>query len=284
MKKIMAILLAFALIFLCACSDKDDGRVKTADMLNITNTDKTFLGCLSRFDAVVAAMSAKITVLEDAHNAVIESQNKTEYFLEKDYILTAFEPFILTTSSIVQGFTQDMTNETAQDYYKLQSEGMDITFTSDGENYELLFVSESTVKSYTAEYDAKNDSLRYVYSVEESDEETVEEFLEFSRAENGAYVIRSLKSRCYIEFNSDDEIEYFCCGELYEGEFSIDESIYPVPDEKIDGFWVTENGKGSFINIHTFEDNLLTHEDRSSGPWKTVRINGDDYASAFYGR
>ena len=284
MKKISAILLVLMLVFLCGCSDKGDVRVKTADMLNITNTEKNFLGCLSRFEAVVAAMSAKTTILENAHNAVIESDNKTEYFLEENYILTSFEPFVLDTLSIVQGFTENMTNEAAQDYYKLQSEGMDITFTSDGENYELIFVSESTLKSYTAEYNAKNDSLRYVYTVEYSGEETVEEFLEFSKTESGAYVIQSRTGRCYIKFNRNDEIENFCCGELYEGEFTLDESVYPVPDEAIDEFWVTERGKPVFNSVHSFENNLLIHEDRSSGPWKTVRIDAENYASAFYGQ
>lgn len=284
MKKTAAILLAVMMLFLCACSDKDDGRAKTADMLNITNTDKTFLGCLSRFDSVVEAMTAKITILEGAHNAVIESGNKTEYFLDENYILTSFEPFVLNSVSVVQGFTADMTNEAAQDYYKLQSEGMDITFTSEGENYELRFVSESTVKVYTAEYDEKNDSLRYVYTVEDSGEETVEEFLEFTKTENGAYLIQSGTARCFIKFNSDDEIENFCCGELYEGEFTLDESVYPVQEEELDEFWVTERGKTLFNSIHTFEDNLLTHEDRSSGPWKTVRIDAENYASAFYGQ
>jgi hypothetical protein len=81
-------------------------------------------------------MSAKISILEGAHNAVIESGNKTEYFLDENYILTSFEPFILSALSTVQGFTADMTDEAAQDYYKLQSEGMDISFTSEGENYD----------------------------------------------------------------------------------------------------------------------------------------------------
>ncbi len=284
MKRFVAVLLAIALVLLCACSKNDKGRVKTADMLNITNTEETFLGCLERFESVKDAMSAKISILEGAHNAVIESGNKTEYFLDDNYILTSFEPFMLSALSTVQGFTSDMTDEAAQDYYKLQSEGMDITFTSEGENYELTFVSESTVKTYTAEYDAKTDSLRYVYSVEESGDESVVEFLEFSKAGKNAYAIQSGNTRCYIEFNKDDEIVYFCCGELYEGGFTLDESIYPEPEKNLDGFWVTSRGKTVFNNIHTFEDNVLTHEDRSSGPWKTVRIDAENYASAFYGQ
>ncbi|MBR4858118.1 MAG: hypothetical protein IKU08_02910 [Clostridia bacterium] len=281
MKKISAFLLALMLLFLCACSDKGDDRVITADMLNITNTDKDFQGCLSRFEAVLSAMSAKISILEEAHNKVIRSENKNEYFLDENYILTSFEPFIIETLSITEGFTADMTNQTAQDYYKLQSEGMDISFSSDGANYELTFVSETASKSYTAEYDEETDSLRYTYAVEDGDEETVEEFLEFSKTESGAYVIQSRCSRCYIEFNKNDEIVYFCCGTLYDGEFTPDESIYPEREKEPDGYWVISRGKSSYSGIHTFEDNVLIHEDRSGGPWKTVRINGENFASAF---
>ena len=281
MKKIFAVLLALMLLFLCACSDKGDNRVITADMLNITNTDKDFQGCLSRFEAVLSAMSAKISILEDAHNKVISSENKNEYFLDENYILTSFEPFITETLSITEGFTADMTNQTAQDYYKLQSEGMDISFSYDGANYELTFVSETASKSYTAEYDEETDSLRYTYAVEDGDEETVEEFLEFSKTEGGAYIIQSRYSRCYIEFNKNDEIVYFCCGTLYDGEFSLDESIYPEREKEPDGYWVISRGKSSYSGIHTFEDNVLIHEDRSGGPWKTVRINGENFASAF---
>lgn len=282
MKRIISLLAAILLLF-CACSKKEVQQPKTADMLNITNTDETFLGCRSRLDAVLSAMSSKISTLESAHNAVIKAENENEYFLESNYILTTFEPFNLSSLSITDGFTADMTNETAQTYYELQSGGMDISFTSNDENYELMFVSESVVKSYTAEYDAETDSLRYTYTVENSGNETVEEFIEFSKAESGAYVIQSGKARCYIKFNSEDEIEYFCCGELYSGGFTLDESIYPSPDEALDEYWVISRGKTEFSNIHTFENNVLTHEDRSSGPWKSVKINADDYASAFYG-
>lgn len=281
MRKTVSVLLALMLLFLCACSDKGDNRIITADMLNITNTDKDFQGCLSRFEAVLSAMSAKISILEEAHNAVKRAENKNEYFLDDNYILTSFEPFIIETLSITEGFTANMTNQTAQDYYKLQSEGMDITFNSDSRNYELTFVSESMVKSYTAEYNEKTDSLRYTYVVENGDEETVEEFFEFSKSESGAYIIQSRYSRCYIEFNKDNEIVYFCCGTLYDGEFTLDESVYSEQKKELDGYWVISRGKSSYLSIHTFENNELIHEDRSSGPWKTVRINGENFASAF---
>lgn len=251
-------------------------------MLNITNTEETFQGCMSRLNSVLEAMSAKISILENAHNSVIKVENPDEYFLEKNYILTSFEPFVLASDSITDGFTADMTNETAQEFYKLSSNGMDIIFKSENETYDLTFVSESLVENYTAEYDLKNDSLRYTHTVEDDGAETVIDFLEFAKDENGAYVIQNLTQRCYIEFNDDDEIVYFCCGELNEGEFSPEESIYPLPQEETDGFWVTSKGKIMFSSIHTYENGVLTHEDRSSGPWKTIKINADDFASAFY--
>lgn len=282
MKKYLSLILAVMLIFLCSCQKDEPVKHKTADMLNITNNEETFLGCMIRLNSVIDAMSAKISILEGAHNSVIKSQNPDEYFLEEKYILTSFEPFILEASSIIDGFTSEMNNESAQEFYKLRSGGMDIVFESENENYNLAFVSESLVENYTAEYDSKNDSLRFIHSVEDDNSETVKEFLEFTTDKNGAYIIQNMTERCYIEFNENNEIVYFCCGKLNEGEFSLEESIYPLPQEETDGFWVTSKGKLLFSNIHTYENGVLTHEDRSSGPWKTIKINADDFASAFY--
>ncbi len=285
MKRFLLLLTALLLV-LCSCSGNEPPeKPLTADMLNITDTEKTFLGCRNRLDAVLEAMSAKIEILENAHNDVIKAENKTEYFLEDKYILTSFEPFIIDSLEITDGFHSEMTNETAQTYYKLQSDGMGISFESDGKSsFELQFISETVVKKYFGEYNEKTDSLRYIFSTENNGNETVEEFLEFTRTESGAYVIQSNSSRCYIEFNEDDEIVYFCCGELNTDEFLSKESVFPSPDEMLDRYWVLSKGKPEFSNIHTFENNMLIHEDCSSGPWKTIRINAEDYASAFYNR
>ena len=252
-------------------------------MLSITNEEKSFLGCKSRYEAVVSAMKSKITVLENAHNTVIMSGNKENYFLDENYILTSFEPFALSTFPITEYFTPDMTNEKAQDTFKLQSDGMDIDFKNGNDMSELTFVSEPVVKTYTAEYDKRTDSLRYSYSVESNGEETTEEFIEFIQIEKNIYVIQSRYERCYIEFDKNGEIIYFCCGKLNEGEFSADESIFES-EEDIDGFWVVARGKTAYTNIHTFENEILTHEDQSGGPWKTIKINAVDYESAFYGK
>lgn len=283
MKKLLSLLIATLLIFLCSCKKDETPKYKTADMLNITNEEKTFLGCKSRFDAVIYAMGAKISTLENSHNANIKAQNKDSFFLDENYILTAFEPFALETISVTEGFTADMTDENAQEFYKLQSEGLDISFSSEDENYELTFTSETLVKTYSAEYDIKSDSFRYTYTVEDSNAATVEEFLEFTQVDKNIYVIQSNSNRCYIEFNKEGEIVYFCCANLNDGEFSADESVIGS-DKEYDGFWVIEKGKPSYLSIHTFENNVLTHEDRSSGIWKSIKINAEDHASAFYGQ
>ena len=98
------------------------------------------------------------------------------------------------------------------------------------------------------------------------------------------YIIQSRYERCYIEFDKNGEIIYFCCGKLNSGEFSVDESIFGNIKEKPDRFWVISRGKSEYSSIHTFENEILTHEDQSSGPWKTIKINAVDYESAFYGK
>ena len=68
MKRVIA-LLSIVLLLFTSCSGKSEPpRTKTADMLDITNTEKDFFGCTSRMKAVLSAMKAKVTVLENAHN------------------------------------------------------------------------------------------------------------------------------------------------------------------------------------------------------------------------
>ena len=276
-------LFAALLLLLCSCSGgEQSAKPKTADMLNITNTEKNFLGCKSRFEAVISAMKAKASVLENEHNSAVKAENKSEYFLEDNYILTVFHPFELDSFSLTDGFSDEMTPENAKSYYELQGNGADVVYDSDGKSsFSLMFVSEEITKKYTVDYDEKQDSFRYAFTVEDSEGEHTEEFLEFSKAENGVYVIQSTDTRCYIQFDSEDKITYFCCGELNGGDFIEDDSIYPSPAENVDGYWVLTKGKASFLNIHTYENGILTHEDCSSGPWKNIKINEADYASAF---
>lgn len=283
MKRIIALAAVFILIF-SSCSGKTDvPKLKTADMLDITNTELDFQGCVSRLDAVLSAMKSKVTILENAHNNSVKADAEGEYFLEKEYVLTVFEPFRLTAFALTRNFDAGLTEETAKTLFSDISDGMEIFYESDGKsNFILQMLSETVVREYRVEYNEKSDRFRYVYSVEDSEEETVVEFLEFMKDENGRYLIQSNTSRCVIEFDGDNRIVYFCCGELNGGEFLFEESIFETEKTQISGNWVLERGKSNYINIHTYENGVLNHEDCSSGPWKSIRINEEDYASAFY--
>lgn len=282
MKKIISFL-AVLLLLLCSCSRNEPQKIRTADMLTITNTEETFQGCRERLSNVLSAMKAKVSVLENEHNRVLRIENPSEYFLESDYILTAFDPFLIGSFEITEGFTSEMTDETAQTFYKNQSAGADIIYDSDGQSeFVLKFVSEELVQEYSVEYNRKQDSFRYIKKTETDSGESIDEFFEFSKTDGGAYVMQSMTERCYIQFDSEDEIVCFCCGELREDMFSPENSIYPTPDKTVDKHWVLSNGKARFLNIHSFENGILTHEDCSSGPWKSVKIDADGYESAFY--
>ena len=273
-----------AAVLLCSCSDNSvNYDFKTADMLNITNSELDFQGCRSRLDAVLSAMKSKVTILENAHNSTVKSNAENEYFLEKDYVLTVFEPFILSDFDITDSFNAELNAENAKSVYELKSDGMDVVYESDGESkFVLQMVSELFVKEYSVEYNKKKDSFRYIYTVEGAGEKNTEEFLEFIKLKDGAYIIQSNTTRCYIEFDAEDKIAYFCCGELSKGEFTLEDSVFDTENISVDKNWVTLPGKSNYLNIHTYDNGLLTHEDCSSGPWKSIKINESDFASAFY--
>lgn len=278
-------LFSVILFVLSSCSKEEEPKIYTPDMLSITNTEKTFNGCRLRFLDVVDAMTAKVSVLESGHNKTIEVNNPSEYFLESDYILTAFEPFPLGTFDlpIVGGFTKDMNEEDAQKYYDTPTRNCDISYKSDGESsFVLRFISEEMTEEYSAEFDKKNDSFRYIYSIENNGTEEIVEFIEFAKASENVYAMQSKTTRCFIEFDNDGNIISFCCGKLRNGEFTVEDGFFPSPALTVGKSWVLSNGKAQFSNIHTFEDGILTHEDCSSGPWKSVKINEKDYESAFY--
>ena len=283
MKRIIALAVAIVLIFCSCSSDSDSPAMKTADMLDITNTDRDFQGCRSRFEAVISAMKSKVVILENAHNDIVKANAENEYFLEKDFVLTGFEPFIQSGFEITRLFDSELDEETAKTAFLQIANGAEIVYTSDGKSdFSLQFVSEPEVKEYRVEYNKKQDSFRYVYSVEDSNGERIEEFLEFLKDKDGNYLIQSKTGRCIIGFDKDDCIVSFCYGELNRGEFSFDESLFELKKAEVSDNWVLEKAKSNYISIHTYENRVLIHEDCSSGPWKSIRINEDDFASAFY--
>lgn len=286
MKRLICLLLAVLLLCLCSCRrEPTQTVVKTAGMLNITDNDKTYLGCRSRYESVMTAVIEKVNVLEEQHNAEIRQKNSSDYFLQSDYILTSFEPFQCAAITLTDRFDGNMTEERAKEEYKLESAGMDIEFTSKGESeYLLRFASEGLTKSYSAEYDRKNDAFRFIFTADEDSGSRLNEFLEFTRTADGVYLIQSSTARCFVSFDSDGNIISFCCAELATGSYSLSESVFPEPDfmaSKAES-WATERGEDACVRLHSFSDGVLVHKDRSSGEMKTVELIAADYASAFY--
>ena len=283
MKKISALILVL-LLLLCSCTKDEPQKIITPDMLNITNTEKNVFGCLERYASVLSAIKTKVSVLETEHNRVIEHSGVSEYFLEKDYILTAFEPFQITNSQIIYSITPELNSENAADVFSLDAAGKDVIYESDGEkSFVLRFVSEEDAKEFSLEYNKKTDSFRYSHTTENKEgDETLIEFLEFTCLKNGTYVIQSIDTRCTVNFDNEGNITDFCCGQLSQEAFTLDESVFDIHPESADKHWVLSRGKLKFSNIHTFENGILTHEDCSSGPWKTVEIEAKNFESAFY--
>ncbi len=287
MKRITALLLA-ALLALCFCScgkTQTTSAVQKAGTLNITNDEKTYLGCRSRFEAVIDSVSATVEIVEEQHNAAVKAENDANYFFAEDYILTAFEPFSKGLLAITDFFDSDMTDEKAQEAYRLESGGTDIEFTSKGEEeYKLRFISEELTRTYSVEYDKKNDSFRFIYVSDSDINGQTREFIEFTRTADGVYLIQGSKARFAAGFNEQGELAFLYCVELNGGSFSVDESVFPstsLMTSQVES-WVNARGDEAFVRRHTFSDGVLVHSDRSTGSLNTVKMEIADYASAFY--
>lgn len=287
MKKLIsvAVIVMIIVLSMCSCGSNPNAAIKTsADMLCIANNDKTFLGCSQRFDSVAAPICAIVQILETQNNEVIRRQDETDYFKNERYILTSFEPFAFKHFSLTSRFDGTLDANTAKSVFSTESEGMNVLYENKGEKYSLSFVSEELTKKCTAEYDKANDSILYTYTVESSGTETIEEFLEFTKTEDNIYLIQTQKVRAYVIFDENNIVSSFACSELNKGNYTEEIGIFPKPEninaENVDD-WVVGLNKNDYLNIHTYKDSILTHEDCSSGPWKKTEINALGYSTAF---
>lgn len=287
MKKLFSVvaLVMAVLLLICSCNSNPNTAIKTsADMLCIMNNEKTFLGCSERFDSVAAPICAIVQILEAQNNEVIRRQDETDYFKNERYILTSFEPFAFKHYSLTSRFDGSLDENTAKSVYSTESEGMNILYENKGENYSVSFVSEELTKKCSAEYDKANDSILYTYTVESSGTEAIEEFLEFTKTEDNIYLIQTHKVRAYVIFDENNIVSSFACSELNKGDYTEEIGIFPKPKninaENVDD-WVLGLEKSEYLSIHTYKDNILTHEDCSSGPWKKTEINALGYSTAF---
>lgn len=282
MKKIFAVLFAAVLIFCSGCNNNGDIQTttqppKTADMLVLPTNKKNYADCVKRYYAVVSAVISKVQVLETEHNKALEAEDPEKFFLNDNYIATGFEPFLLNEFSITESFDFTMDEAKARELFAAQSKGADIQFEKNTTNsFVLRFVEEQSMKEYTVDY-SSSDSFRYVCTQENGNETEIIEMLEFAK-KNSSYYIQSLKTRLYVQFDANGNIVYFCCSTLKDGNY-LEESIYPQNDASDN--WVTEKEKDDYLNIHTYQNGALIHEECSSGPWKTITISEKDYSGAF---
>lgn len=290
MKRITALLLIAVMILLCGCNNEPEKTEPTtqeparrSDVLYLDDMNKNYLACLDRYQAVVSAMKSKVQTLEEEHNKSVKAESSDKFFLEENYIQTFFEPFGFSYLSLTEKFETGMNNQKAQDEFASYSEGMKIDYYSNNANGNVLkFVSEGTVKTLETKYKKADDSLQYVYKTEVSGIESVTEKLEFITVSKNTYAIQSTAARCFIEFDKEGNIVYFCCVELREGSFEAQESIFNTT-ASIDRNWINTESTDAYSKIHIYENGELTHSECTSGPWKTVTINAADYDSAFIG-
>ncbi len=284
MKKLSAFLLALVFVFLCGCGPSDDGQdetttraVKTADMLVLSSNRKNYSECVKRYYAVLSAVKNKIQILESEHNKAVENENPENFFLMDEYIPTGFDPFILSDFSVSEAFDSSMDNQKAQEAFAGIIPEANIMFENDSDSrYVLTLVSEEALKEYEVDY-SSSDSFRFISRSENGDESNLDELLEFTKNGN-TYYIQSLTARLFVQFDGKGNIVSFSCATLKNGNYK-NESIYPKTTAEKD--WVTDRDKADYLNIHTYENGILIHEDCSSGPWKTVSINESEYTNAF---
>lgn len=281
--RLLPLLFAVLLIF-SSCGKEEPVILKTQDMLDITNNEENFKGCLSRMNSVVSALTNKVTVIEQQHNYEIELEDGEGYFLDKDYILNVFDPFNVSSITYTDVFDDTTTVEYVQDLYKNEAGSASVLFSNGKNEYSLKFVTEEYTRIYYGKYDKKSDSLYFTYSEEKTGETSITEFLEFVSLGNNSYLIQSIKSRCYISFDEIGNIVSFYCSELDTESYGENEMLLNSSEPVIDitaKKWATGKNADEYISIHTYEDGILKHRDSSSGTIKEVSIEAEKYASAF---
>lgn len=286
MKKIISALLAAVFLLLAGCgSDKNEPTApattsapKSADMLNITSKSRNYSDCVKRYYAVLDAVKNKTQILENEHNKLIEAENPEKFFLNENYIMTAFDPFVLADFHLTENFNPSLTEEDVIGAFSFKGNGANVIFENDGKNtYRVSLVDEFSLREYSVKY-SDNDSFRYVSTTESDESSVTNEMLEFGSSAN-TYFVQSKASRLFVQFDNEGNIVYFCCSSLKNGSYSDSESIYPEAEPTKE--WVTERSKDDYMSIHTYENGVLTHEDSSSGPWKTLTIYESEFQNAF---
>ncbi len=282
MKRLSCLLLASLLLLLTACSSEEVKPVYK-DTLVITNDEKSFTGAEERCFAVIESMKTRVNLLEESHNEALKVENPDSYFLDENYIHRSFDPFIIPSLEITDKITESVNEENAASVFENEAGNSSVIFKREGEGYTLSFMNEGVTKSYTAEYDPKTDSFRFVYREEGQAAQELTEFIEFVTVSAGVYAIQSNLSRCWIVFDENGNIESFTCSTLKDKSYSLDDSIYGASSTALTLFKSKiDNGKKtSYESVREYNEGVLTHIDTVEEKINEVQIYAERYASAF---
>lgn len=280
------LLTAVIAVLCCACGQEKAPEVRenTSDMLKITSDSEDYSGCLSRFRSVSDPVKNVIVILEEINNDNLRTEDEKKYFLNENYITTLFDLFDFERLELTASMDNSEKEYVPDEAVQAESAGMGVLYENGKDISTLKFVSEEYSEVMTAEYNKQHDSMRYIYYTETAEGKNVKEFLEFTKTDDGMYIIQTRNVRACVSFGENLRIDYFCCSELKEDDYSSSASVYPDPkmtaaEAKV---WVVELNKDRYSRIYSFSNGIFTHEDCTAGPWKTVEINSADYASAFY--
>lgn len=263
------------------CAEKQRVKPVYKDTLVITNEEKNYLGAKSRFESVLTSMKTRVTILEKCKNDQLIDENPEGYFLDKDYIYSSFDPFILKTFYITENFDENLSAENAPSIFSSESEGFSVVYSGDDSVKTLKFVNEQTTKTYVAEYDSGSDSFRYTYSEDSPEQNGMVEFLEFITVSEGTYAVQSRDTRCWISFDEDGNVTYFVCVQLKEPSYSLEDSIFGSGSAEITSFKnkVSQAKKSDYDKIREYKDGTLYYTDITKE--NSISIYADAYKSAF---
>lgn len=279
MKKLFCIVLIALTATLCACSGEPEPIPEhKAGVLYFTDTTKTYSGCATRAQQVITALNEKVNLIISQNNTAIESRVPEKYFLEQDYILTSFQPFVSDYFAYTLGFSDDAAKAGTLDVTADFGEASSTLFEKVDKNV-YKFTVEGGEREFElhGEYSRKCNSLRFSRVVFDEDGESAAEFLDFVYVEDKGYYLQNAAERCVIAFDESGNVSYFTYARLAQGEFEFEaESVYPDGEEARElapAEWTSGGDKNRYICVYAYTEGVLSYEDCSSGKWKTVNIS-----------
>lgn len=284
MKRILSpVLAALILLTIFSSCKKEEVKIVYKDTLVIENTEKTFAGAKSRYNAVINSLVTKVTTLEECHNTSIKNSEPDNYYFNSDYIMATFDPFVFSYFEMTDRFSPEMTAQEAIEVFKNDAGGADIKYSCEDGKMTLQFLEENLIRTWETEYDEQTDSFRYSYAEDNISSETTVEFLEFVPVSEGVYAIMSNTTKCYITFDEDNNIEYFICSQVKDTEFSPEDGIFGTSAANLTAFKnnVDQGKKTDYDQIHEFGSDTLTHLDSVEENLNEVQIYQGQYQSAF---